>query len=137
MMDLKKLAILAVIIAGVFFAVRFFKGTDVKAFHDMSKQRVQTIFDNLKGGPDADRQKAIGFWRKGGNEPATDGSLTSFEKWLARKNLKMKIGTYEYVSSRVENGGDVVNRYAVVTFRVDGRRLTVNVRQGSPVEWAD
>jgi len=136
-MDLKKLMVLVVVVAGIFLAVRFFKTTDVKAFDEMSRLRVQTIFDNLRGGPDADQQKAIGFWRKGGNEPATAGSLNSFEKWLAKKNLKMPIGSYEYVSSRVENGDDVVNRYAVVSFRVDGRTLIVHVRQGSPVEWAD
>jgi hypothetical protein len=135
-MDLKKLMILAVIIAGVFVALRLFKQTDVAAFDSSSKIRVQAIFDNLTGGPDADPQKAIGFWRIGGNEAATDASLTSFEKWLARKNLTMKVGSYEFLSSRVENGEDVVNRYAIVTFRVDGRTLSVEVRQGSPVEWA-
>jgi hypothetical protein len=53
------------------------------------------------------------------------------------KKLMMKIGTYEYVSSRVENSDDVVSRYATVTFRIDGNKLRVKVRQGSPVEWAD
>lgn len=134
-MNLKNLVVIGVVIAGIFVALKLFRGTDVNAFHNMAKERVETIFVNLQDG--ADQQKAIGFWRKGGNEPATEGALDSFEKWLAKKNLKMKIESYNYVSSDVVDGEDVLNRYVIVNFRVDGRPFSVQVRQGSPVEWAD
>jgi hypothetical protein len=136
-MDLKKLVAVGVLVAGVYFALQFFKQTDTKAFHSMAKIRVETIFENLKGRPSDDPQKAIGFWRIGGNEPASDATLRSFERWLEEKNLRMKIGSYEYLSSRMVNEEDVVGRHAIVNFKVDGRTLSVAVRQGSPVEWAN
>ena len=135
-MDLKKLVILGVVIAGVVLFVQYMKGTDEQAFHNYAKERVQNTFESLKGRSTADEQDAIGYWRIGHPEPATEGALSSFEKFLAQKDLTMDVGSYEYVSSEVLAGQDQVNRSVRLTCRVDGKRLTLIVRQGYPLDWA-
>jgi hypothetical protein len=135
-MDLKKLIILGAAIAGVVLFVQFFKSTDERAFHDYAKDRVQKTFDSLKSGKIADQQDAIGYWRIGHPEPATEGALNSFEKFLAEKQLTLRVGSYQYVSSEVVDGEDQVNRSVRLVCMVDGKRLTLTVRQGHALDWA-
>jgi FtsZ-interacting cell division protein ZipA len=135
-MDLKKLLIIAGLIAVIVFGVQYFKKTDQRAFHVNSKDRVQKLFDNMKSGRTADQQDAMGYWRVGHPETASSEKITAFERFLEKKDLPMQISSYEYVSSELVNGNDVVNRYVLLTCEVDGRELSMIIRHKMPIEWA-
>lgn len=135
-MDVKKLLVVGGLIALIVLGVRYFKHTDQKAFHDFSKDRVEKLFDNLKSGRTADEQDAMGYWRVGHPEPASSEKFTAFEKFMEKKNLPMRVQSYEYLSSELVDGDDVVNRYVRLTCRVDGRELAMIIRHKLPIEWA-
>jgi hypothetical protein len=137
MMDVKKLVVIGGVIALIVFGVRTFKSTDQKAFHDFSIQRVQNLFDNLSSGNTADQQDAMGYWRVGHPEPANAEKWTAFERFMEKKDLPMRVASYDYVSSELVDGDDVVNRYVRLSCRVDGRELGMIIRHKMPIEWAD
>ena len=137
-MDLKKLIIVGVIIAAIVFGVQYFKKTDQRAFHTFSVDRVQKLFDNLQSGGTADQQDAVGYWRVGHPEATNESNLTMFENFMEKKGLSsIKVGSYEYVSSELVDGDDVVNRYVRLDCRVEGRDLSMIIRHKTPIEWAD
>ena len=137
-MDLKKLIIVGVIIVAIIFGVQYFKKTDQRAFHTFSVERVQNLFDNLESGRTADQQDAIGYWRVGHPEATDEGKLTRFENFMNKKGLNsIKIKSYEYVSSELIDGDDVVNRYVLLRCKVEGRDLSMIIRHKMPIEWAD
>lgn len=136
-MNFKKLFFVAVVVALIVFGVRYFKDTDQGAFHEYSKDRVQNMFDNLKSGQSADMQDAMGYWRVGHPEPASQDQLAKFESFLGRKGLSRQVRSYEYVSSELVDGDDVTNRYVLLRCRVDGHDLGVIVRHKTTIQWAD
>jgi len=136
-MDLKKLVIIGGVIAVIVMGVGYFKKTDQRAFHEFSRARVQNLFDSLKSGGTADQQDAMGYWRVGHPEPASSEKFTAFEKFLEKKGVPMRVSSYEYLSSELVDGDDVVNRYVRLRCRVDGRELGMVIRQKLPIEWAD
>ena len=136
-MDLKKLVIIGGVIAVIIMGVGYFKKTDQRAFHEFSRARVQNLFDSLKSGGTADQQDAMGYWRVGHPEPASSEKFTAFEKFLEKKGVPMRVSSYEYLSSELVDGDDVVNRYVRLRCRVDGRELGMVIRQKLPIEWAD
>jgi hypothetical protein len=134
---MKRLVVIGGIAALVVFGVQYFKKTDRKAFQEHSKERVQKLFDNLKSGRTADQQDAVGYWRVGHPEGTTEAKLQDFERFLKEKNIPMKIKSYEFVSSELVEGEDVVNRYVLLNCKVDDRSLSMMIRHKTPIRWAD
>ena len=136
-MDLKKLLIVGGVILAIILGIQYFKKTDQRAFHDLSKGRVQNLFDNLKSGRTADEQDAMGYWRVGHPETATEANLRSFERFMEAKSLPTQIKTYEFISSELVAGDDVVNRHVRLECKVDGQRLSMVIHHKLPIEWAN
>lgn len=136
-MNFKRLLIIGVLIALIVFGVRYFKNTDQNVFHEVSRDRVQNLFDNLKSGRSADMQDAMGYWRVGHPEAASQEQLAKFESFLGKKGLSRQVNSYEYVSSELVDGGDVVNRYVLLKCRIEGHDLAMIIRHHMPIQWAD
>lgn len=136
-MSLKKLLIIGCLVALIIFGVRYFKNTDQQVFHEVSVDRVQKMFDNLESGRTADKQDAMGYWRVGHPEGASQEILAAFEAFLEKKGLPRQIQSYEYVSSELIDGDDMVNRYVLLKCRIEGWDLSMIIRHKIPIQWAN
>ena len=134
---MKKLIALLVAIGAIYAVVTIFKSTDKKAFLKVSQERVENLWSNMQSGGTADLQDAIGYWYVG--HPITvDGQLLrKFEKFIDRKGIPEKIGSYAVVSAELVDGDDVVNRFVRVVTVVNGETYTLKVPHKLPIEWLD
>ena len=134
---MKKLIALLVAIGAIYAVVTIFKSTDKKAFLKVSQERVENMWSNMQSGGTADLQDAIGYWYVG--HPITvDGQLLrTFEKFIDRKGIPEKIGSYAVVSAELVDGDDVVNRFVRVVTVVNGETYTLKVPHKFPIEWLD
>lgn len=136
-MSLKKLLFIGILVALIVYGVKYFKQTDQHAFHELSKERAQKMFDNLKSGRSADQQDAIGYWRVGHPEGTDQVNLQAFKHFLETKGLSMDVQKYEYVSSELFSGDDTANRFVRLECKADGHKLSMDIRFKEPIEWAD
>jgi len=134
---MKKLIALLVAIGAIYAVVTIFKSTDKNAFLKVSQERVENMWSNMQSGGTADLQDAIGYWYVG--HPITvDGQLLrKFEKFIDRKGIPEKIGSYAVVSAELVDGDDVVNRFVRVVTVVNGETYTLKVPHKFPIEWLD
>jgi hypothetical protein len=134
--DVKKLVIIAAVIAAVFIAFKLFKGMDTRAFESQSRERVENIFNNLKSGRTSDEEYAIKAWLTGGKFLAiTAKDQDDFMRFLERKGLTRTISSFEVLSSEVKDAGDVNARHVVVKVKVNDKPLTLIVRYRQSIEW--
>lgn len=136
-MDIKKLVLFGGLIVLVICAVLYFKGMDKRAFERTSCERVEMLFDNLKFDDTDHEGVAGGIWFKGTPNPLNDsGLLDVFYRFLREGGLWLgEVKTYEFVSSELVNGEDVVNRYVEVRCKVNGKDKVVIVKQRLPLTW--
>ena len=126
--------ILFLVVAGV-LAVQGYKILDRKADERNSRERISKMFERLQSGSLADEQEAIGYWRVGHPESASEETANAFARFRARKGLR-KIETYAITSSHVVDGSGAARSIEFVCL-VNGRELRIRARHGFPLEWID
>lgn len=134
-MSLKKLVMVGVVIGLIVYGVKYFKGTDQRAFHQYSVDRVEKVFSNLESGSLSDEEEAIAYFFVGHRDSATVQSELAFKRFLKEKGLSNKSSSYEYISSELVNGDDVLNRYVRLKCKVEGQELTMNIYNKVPLMW--
>ena len=134
-MSLKKLVMVAVVIGLIIYGVKYFKETDQRAFLAFSVDRVENVFANLESGSISDEEEAIAYFFVGHPAPASEDSETAFLQFLKDKGLSKKNGSYEYISSELVDGDDVLNRFVRLKCKVQGRELTMNIYNKAPLIW--
>lgn len=136
-MDLKKVALVLGIIGLLYGSVRYFKSMDKTAFVRTSGERVEMMFENLKSDDVGHEGAAAGMWYQGSPKPLNDRYLLDkFYDFLRKGGVWMgDVKTYEFVSSELFFGEDVVNRRVEVTCKVNGVDRVVIVRHRQPLEW--
>jgi hypothetical protein len=132
----KKLVIVALVVAGVVLALRLYKGMDARAFESQSRERAEKVFNNLRSGRSSDEEYAIKAWLTGGTTlPISAKDQDDFMRFLEKKGLSRTISSFELLSSEVKRADDVNARHAEVRVRVNDRPLTLIVRYKQPIEW--
>jgi len=134
-MSLKKLVFVGVVIGLIIYGVKYFKETDQRAFHEHSVNRVEMVFANLESGSISDEEEAIAYFFVGHPDPASEDSEKAFLQFLGEKSLSKKNGSYEYISSELVDGNDVLNRFVRLKCKVQGRELTMNIYNKAPLMW--
>jgi hypothetical protein len=134
-MSLKKLVMVGVVIGLIIYGVNYFKETDQRAFHEFSVDRVENVFANLDSGSISDEEVAIAYFYVGHPAPASMDSEKAFLEFLNEKGLSKKNGSYEYISSELVDGDDVLNRYVRLQCKVQGHKLTMNIYNKVPLMW--
>ena len=82
---MKKFLIAVVVLAAA--GLVGFKKLDNSAFERNSRLRVENMLKNLQTGRLADEQEAIGYWRVGHPEAATEASVSAFARFRAEGSL--------------------------------------------------
>ncbi len=135
---MKKLVVFGVVVVAAVFFVKLFKQTDMKAFETNTQTRVEKMFKNLESGNTADAQEAMGLWRVGHPELASEDIENAFLAFLAEKDLRrVKVKSYALVSTELIDGEDTVNRHIILACKVNGKKLKLKVRHKLPLEWVD
>jgi hypothetical protein len=134
---MKKLTLIGFVVGLAVFSVTYFKGMDKRAFVNGSCQRVEVMFEDLKFDDSGHESEAGGLWYKGSPQPLNDRVLyDAFYQFLRKGGIWMgQVKTYEFVSSRLINGEDVVGRFVEVRCKVNGENRMVIVRHKLPLEW--
>lgn len=133
---MKKLVIVALVVAGVVLALRFYRSMDARAFEAQSRERVEKVFNNLTSGRSSDEEYAIKAWLTGGTILAVSAKdQDDFMRFLGAKGLGRTISSFELLSSQVQRADDVNARHVEVKVRVNDRPLTLIVRYKQPLEW--
>lgn len=133
--SLKKLVMAGVVIGLLIYGVKYFKETDQGAFHKVSVDRVEKLFANLESGAISDEEEAIAYFFVGHPAPASQDSEKAFLEFLNEKGLSKKNGSYEFISSELVDGDDVLNRYVRLECKVQGHKLTMNIYNKAPLMW--
>jgi hypothetical protein len=133
--SLKKLVMVGVVIGLIIYGVKYFKETDQRAFHEFSVDRVENVFANLESGSISDEEVAIAYFFVGHPAPASEDSEKAFLQFLNEKGLSKKNGSYEFISSELVDGDDVLNRYVRLKCKVQGHKLTMNIYNKAPLMW--
>lgn len=134
-MSLKKLVMVGVVIGLIIYGVKYFKETDQRAFHEYSVDRVEQVFANLESGAISDEEEAIAYFFVGHPASASEDSEMAFLKFLKEKGLRTKNGSYEYISSELVDGTDVLNRYVRLKCKIQGHELTMRIYNKIPLQW--
>jgi len=134
-MSLKKLVMVGVVVGLIIYGVKYFKETDQRAFHQYSVERVEKVFANLDSGAISDEEEAIAYFFVGHPAPASEDSEKAFLKFLKDKGLSKKNGSYEYISSELVDGDDVLNRYVSLKGKIQGHELTIRIYNKYPLQW--
>jgi len=134
-MSLKKLVMVGVVIGLIIYGVKYFKETDQRAFHQYSVDRVEKVFANLDSGAISDEEEAIAYFFVGHPAPASQDSEKAFLQFLKDKGLSKKNGSYEYISSELVDGDDVLNRYVSLKAKIQGHDLTIRIYNKYPLQW--
>lgn len=133
---MKKLVVVAAVIAAVVVALKLFKGMDARAFEAQSRERVESLFNNLRSGRTSDEEYAIKAWLSGGTVRTVGAKdQDDFMRFLGAKGLSRTISSFELLSSEVKRADDVNARHVEVRVRVDDKPLTLVVRHKQPIEW--
>lgn len=133
---LKKLVIVAVVIAAVVLALKLYRDMDARAFETQSRDRVEKVFNNLTSGRSSDEEYAIKAWLTGGTILAFSAKdQDDFMRFLEEKGLGRTISSFELLSSEVMRADEVSARQVVVKVRVNDKPLTLIVRYKQPIEW--
>lgn len=136
---MKKLVLIGGVIALVIGFVLYFKTMDKKAFERTSCERVEKFFESLKYDDVGHEGDAHGLWYQGSPGPLNDELLIdAFYTFLREGGVWIgDVKNYEFVSSELIGGEDVVNRYVEVRCKVNGRDRIVIVKQRMPLTWGD
>ncbi len=134
-MSLKKLVMVGVVIGLIIYGVKYFKETDQRAFHQYSVDRVEKVFANLDSGAISDEEEAIAYFFVGHPASASQDSEKAFLQFLKDKGLSKKNGSYEYISSELVDGDDVLNRYVSLKAKIQGHDLTIRIYNKYPLQW--
>lgn len=127
--------LLVVIVLGI-AAFQGFKVLDRKADERNARQRVSLMFERLKSGTLADEQDAIGYWRVGHPEAASEGTANEFSRFRAEGKLG-KVESFTLLSSQVVEGSDASQRHVDVVFDVNGQQRKIRAVHAFPLKWID
>lgn len=131
---MKKFLIFVVVLAIVGF--QGYKILDRRAFEENSRKRVEGMFENLKSGNLADEQDAIGYWRVGHPEAASQDSVNSFARFRSAGNFGA-VQSFGIVSTETGAASDSYARYIDLTCQVNGKTLRIRARHHQPLEWVN
>ena len=131
---MKKFLIVVVVLGIV--AVQGYKILDRKADERNARQRVSLMFERLKSGTLADEQDAIGYWRVGHPEAASQETANLFARFRGERNIG-RVDSYSFVSSKLVEGGDASQRYVDIDCTVNGRPLRLRATHAFPLQWID
>lgn len=127
--------LLIVIVLG-FVAFQGYKVLDRKAEERNARQRVSLMFERLKSGTLADEQDAIGYWRVGHPEPATEASANEFSRFRSERNLG-RVESFTLLSSQLVELGDASQRHVDIICTVNGHQLKIRAVHTFPLQWID
>lgn len=127
--------LLIVIILG-FAAFQGYKVLDRKADERHARQRVSLMFERLKSGTIADEQDAIGYWRVGHPEPASEASANDFARFRGGRKLG-RVESFTLLSSQIVERGDASQRQVDIICNVNGQQLKIRAVHASPLQWID
>lgn len=125
--------LLIVIVLG-FAAFQGYKILDRKADERNARQRVSLMFERLKSGTLADEQDAIGYWRVGHPEAATQESANEFERFRSEGKLG-RVESFTLVSSQIVELGDASQRHVDIVCNVNGHPLKIRAVHAFPLKW--
>jgi hypothetical protein len=131
---MKKFLVIVIVLG--FAAFQGFKILDRKAEERNARERVSLMFERLKTGVLADEQDAIGYWRVGHPEPASDSSANEFGRFRSQGKLG-RIESFTLVSSRLYELNDASQRHVDIVCTVNGRQVKIRAVHGLPLEWID
>lgn len=127
---------LVVVIVLGFAAFYGYKILDRKADERHARERVSLMFERLKSGTLADEQDAIGYWRVGHPEVASEASANDFARFRGARQIG-RVQSFNLVSSAVVEGSDAFQRHVDIVCNVNGRPLKIRATHGFPLEWSD
>jgi hypothetical protein len=146
---MKKLLVLAVVLAGLWFfgkplleKSKSLVGVKSETYEDKARARVEAILAGWKtggGGSGTDIQTSICYWARGVpliTDQAELGRYSDqFDAFCQRKNLFRRIADYEITEVAVVPGAPLPT--AEVTCKIEGGFYKMKVTEGQPISWAD
>ena len=127
----KFLIVIAVLAVAGFFG---YKKLDGRALEENSRTRVEGMLTSLRSGSLADEQEAIGYWRVGHPEAASEANANAFARFRAEGPLA-EVKSFTIVSTQLIPASSADARSVEITVDVNGKPLRLRARHKQPLEW--
>ncbi len=127
----KFLIIMAVLAVAAFFG---YKKLDGRALEANSRTRVESMLKNLQSGSLADEQEAMGYWRIGHPEAASESNVNAFARFRNEGPLG-EVKSFAIVSTQLTPASSATGRSVEITVDVNGKPLRLRARHKEPLEW--
>ena len=127
----KFLIVLAVLAVAGFFG---YKKLDSRALEAHSRERVEGMLKGLQAGTLADEQEAMGYWRIGHPEPASDANANAFARFRGEGQLG-EVKSFTIVSTQLIPASSATGRSVEISATINGKPVRLRAKHKQPLEW--